>query len=161
MVSTVYREAAMAGDGEHYSWLIRELCALLVAVIDISPSSSAAVAARVSGGVPAAAASMLLGASMALMLCGSVTFAIGFLLMPWVAGVALLFGFAAAVSAGVFGKSATASMENDFTVGYVSTPTKASYYTQKLLSQVSALLDKSSGDKEHDLTPVENMLGNE
>ncbi|XP_040377282.1 uncharacterized protein LOC121053633 [Oryza brachyantha] len=106
MVSTVYREAAMAGDGEHYSWLIRELCALLVAVIDISPSSSAA--ARVSGGVPAAAASMLLGASMALMLCGSVTFAIGFLLMPWVAGVALLFGFAAAVSAGVFGKSATA-----------------------------------------------------
>uniref|UniRef100_J3L7A5 Uncharacterized protein n=1 Tax=Oryza brachyantha TaxID=4533 RepID=J3L7A5_ORYBR len=39
MVSTVYREAAMAGsggggDGEHYSRLIRELCALLVAVID-------------------------------------------------------------------------------------------------------------------------------
>ena len=48
--------------------------------------------------MPAAAASMLLGASVALMLCGSVTFAIGLLLMPWVAGLALLFGFAGAVS---------------------------------------------------------------
>ncbi|XP_040385881.1 uncharacterized protein LOC102707633 [Oryza brachyantha] len=124
MVSTVYREAAMAGsggggDGEHYSRLIRELCALLVAVIDTSPSAAAAPSSqrRATGpgspGVsPAAAASMLLGASMALMLCGSVTFAIGFLLMPWVAGVALLFGLAAAVSAlsaGVFGKSAAAA----------------------------------------------------
>ncbi|PWZ18875.1 hypothetical protein Zm00014a_041466 [Zea mays] len=44
------------------------------------------------------AAAMLLGASVALMLCGSVTFAIGFLLMPWVAGLALLFGFADAVN---------------------------------------------------------------
>ncbi|KAF8648616.1 hypothetical protein HU200_064660 [Digitaria exilis] len=58
---------------------------------------------------PAAAASMLLGASMALMLCGSVTFAIGLLLMPWVAGIALLFSFAGAVStlsSGFFGKPA-------------------------------------------------------
>ncbi|KAG0515928.1 hypothetical protein BDA96_10G319200 [Sorghum bicolor] len=47
---------------------------------------------------PAAAASMLLGASVALMLCGSVSFAIGFFLMPWVAGLALLFGFAGAVN---------------------------------------------------------------
>ncbi|XP_002452284.2 uncharacterized protein LOC8068713 [Sorghum bicolor] len=54
---------------------------------------------------PAAAASMLLGASVALMLCGSVTFAIGFFLMPWVAGLALLFGFADALntlSSGLF-----------------------------------------------------------
>ncbi|CAD6221452.1 unnamed protein product [Miscanthus lutarioriparius] len=56
---------------------------------------------------PAAAASMLLDASVALMLCGSVTFtfALGLLLMPWVAGLALLFGFAGAVntlSSGLF-----------------------------------------------------------
>uniref|UniRef100_A0A0E0CCC2 Uncharacterized protein n=1 Tax=Oryza meridionalis TaxID=40149 RepID=A0A0E0CCC2_9ORYZ len=117
MVSTMYKEAAATcGDGEHYSRLIRELCALLAAIISPSSSSSstaaAAPAARSPGMSPAAAASMLLGASVALMLCGSVTFAIGLLLMPWVAGVALLFGLAAAVStlsSGVFGKAAAAA----------------------------------------------------
>uniref|UniRef100_A0A0E0JNY9 Uncharacterized protein n=1 Tax=Oryza punctata TaxID=4537 RepID=A0A0E0JNY9_ORYPU len=127
MVSTMYKEAATAmagdcggggggGDGEHYSRLIRELCALLVTIISPSASTAAAraqaqaPATRSPGMSPAAAASMLLGASMALMLCGSVTFAIGFLLMPWVAGIALLFGLAAAVStlsSGVFGKAAS------------------------------------------------------
>lgn len=111
MVSTMYKEAAATcGDGEHYSRLIRELCALLAAII--SPSSSTAAAARSPGMSPAAAATMLLGASVALMLCGSVTFAIGLLLMPWVAGVALLFGLSAAVStlySGVFGKAAAAA----------------------------------------------------
>ncbi|XP_052137111.1 uncharacterized protein LOC127755470 [Oryza glaberrima] len=116
MVSTMYKEAAATcGDGEHYSRLIRELCALLAAIISPSSSSStaaAAAAARSPGMSPAAAATMLLGASVALMLCGSVTFAIGLLLMPWVAGVALLFGLSAAVStlsSGVFGKAAAAA----------------------------------------------------
>jgi len=81
------------GGDEHYSRLIRVLCALLLTVV--SPSPAPGRPGRMS---PAAAASMLLGASVALMLCGSVTFAIGFLLMPWVAGLALLFGFAGAVS---------------------------------------------------------------
>lgn len=112
MVSTMYKEAAATcGDGEHYSRLIRELCALLAAIISPSSSSTAA-AARSPGMSPAAAATMLLGASVALMLCGSVTFAIGLLLMPWVAGVALLFGLSAAVStlsSGVFGKAAAAA----------------------------------------------------
>ncbi|PAN26776.1 hypothetical protein PAHAL_5G038100 [Panicum hallii] len=91
------------GGDEHYSRLIRELCALLLTVV---PPSPAPAPGRMS---PAAAASMLLGASVALMLCGSVTFAIGLLLMPWVAGLALLFGFAGAVSnlsSGFFGKPA-------------------------------------------------------
>ncbi|EAY77026.1 hypothetical protein OsI_04981 [Oryza sativa Indica Group] len=113
MVSTMYKEAAATcGDGEHYSRLIRELCALLAAIISPSSSSSTAAAARSPGMSPAAAATMLLGASVALMLCGSVTFAIGLLLMPWVAGVALLFGLSAAVStlySGVFGKAAAAA----------------------------------------------------
>ncbi|KAL6616628.1 hypothetical protein ACP70R_038898 [Stipagrostis hirtigluma subsp. patula] len=102
-----------AGDcgGEHYSRLIRELCALLVTII-ASPTAAAEAPQRPrspQGMSPAAAASMLLGASMALMLCGSVTFAIGLFLMPWVVGLALLFGFAGAVStlsSGFFGKAA-------------------------------------------------------
>ncbi|CAN8313347.1 unnamed protein product [Cochlearia groenlandica] len=40
---------------------------------------------------PSGFASMLLGVSVALMMCGSLTFFIGFLLMPWV--LALVMGF--------------------------------------------------------------------
>lgn len=83
------------GGGEHYSRQVRELCALLLAIVSPSPAPPRQPVSTMS---PAAAAAMLLGASVALMLCGSVTFAIGFLLMPWVAGLALLFGFAGAVN---------------------------------------------------------------
>ncbi|XP_071693874.1 uncharacterized protein [Rutidosis leptorrhynchoides] len=47
---------------------------------------------------PAGFASMLLGISLALMLCGSITFFIGFLLMPWVLGLVMLFYVAGIVS---------------------------------------------------------------
>ncbi|KAM0027052.1 hypothetical protein Hdeb2414_s0020g00565101 [Helianthus debilis subsp. tardiflorus] len=47
---------------------------------------------------PAGFASMLLGISLALMLCGSITFIIGFLLMPWVLGLVMLFYVAGIVS---------------------------------------------------------------
>lgn len=50
---------------------------------------------------PAGFASMLLGMSLALMLCGSVTFFIGFMLMPWVFGLAMVFyvvGFVSTIS---------------------------------------------------------------
>lgn len=47
---------------------------------------------------PAGFASLLLGISLALMLCGSITFFIGFLLMPWVFGLVLLFYVAGIVS---------------------------------------------------------------
>ncbi|XP_065874930.1 uncharacterized protein [Euphorbia lathyris] len=40
---------------------------------------------------PAGFASLLLGISLALMLCGSLTFFIGFLLMPWVLGLVMVF----------------------------------------------------------------------
>ncbi|KAF2292925.1 hypothetical protein GH714_029897 [Hevea brasiliensis] len=40
---------------------------------------------------PAGFASLMLGISMALMLCGSVTFFIGFMLMPWVLGLLWFF----------------------------------------------------------------------
>ncbi|XP_010530567.1 PREDICTED: uncharacterized protein LOC104822793 isoform X2 [Tarenaya hassleriana] len=48
---------------------------------------------------PAGFASLLLGISVALMFCGSVTFFIGFLLMPWVLGLIMVFYVAGIVSA--------------------------------------------------------------
>ncbi|XP_022155442.1 uncharacterized protein LOC111022584 isoform X4 [Momordica charantia] len=40
---------------------------------------------------PAGLASLLLGISLALMLCGSVTFFLGFLLMPWILVLVMIF----------------------------------------------------------------------
>lgn len=55
---------------------------------------------------PAGFASLLLGISLALMLCGSVTFFIGFMLMPWVLGLAMVFFVAGIVSSlSVLGRS--------------------------------------------------------
>lgn len=47
---------------------------------------------------PAGFASLMLGISLALMLCGSVTFFIGFMLMPWVLGLVMVFYVAGIVS---------------------------------------------------------------
>lgn len=47
---------------------------------------------------PAGFASFLLGISLALMLCGSVTFFIGFLMMPWVLGLAMVLYFVGVVA---------------------------------------------------------------
>ncbi|XP_021633427.1 uncharacterized protein LOC110630306 isoform X1 [Manihot esculenta] len=47
---------------------------------------------------PAGFASLMLGISMALMLCGSVTFFIGFMLMPWILGLVMVFYVAGIVS---------------------------------------------------------------
>lgn len=47
---------------------------------------------------PAGFASLLLGISLALMLCGSLTFFIGFILMPWVLGLVMVFYFVGIVS---------------------------------------------------------------
>uniref|UniRef100_M1B0I9 Uncharacterized protein n=1 Tax=Solanum tuberosum TaxID=4113 RepID=M1B0I9_SOLTU len=60
----------------------------------MSPSSSGrrmAVAGSMHQITPAGFASLLLGISFALMLCGSVTFFIGFLMMPWVLALIMLF----------------------------------------------------------------------
>ncbi|KAF5192937.1 transmembrane protein [Thalictrum thalictroides] len=58
-------------------------------------TNTATAAAQVS---PAAFASLLLGISLALMLCGSVTFVIGFILMPWVLGLVMVLYFVGIVS---------------------------------------------------------------
>ncbi|CAN1794499.1 hypothetical protein LINPERHAP1_LOCUS20319 [Linum perenne] len=47
---------------------------------------------------PAGFASLLLGVSLAMMLCGSVTFFIGFMLMPWVLGLVMVFYVAGILS---------------------------------------------------------------
>ncbi|XP_010531097.1 PREDICTED: uncharacterized protein LOC104807496 isoform X2 [Tarenaya hassleriana] len=60
------------------------------------PRSSSSSMAHIS---PTGFASLLLGISVALMLCGSVTFFIGFLLMPWVLGLIMIFYVAGIVSA--------------------------------------------------------------
>jgi len=55
---------------------------------------------------PAGFVSLLLGISMALMLCGSVTFVIGFMLLPWILGLVMVFYVAGIVSSlSVLGRS--------------------------------------------------------
>ena len=53
---------------------------------------------RLPGLTPGGFASLLFGISLTLMLCGSVTFFIGFLLMPWVLGLVMVFYVAGIVS---------------------------------------------------------------
>ncbi|CAA0831592.1 Unknown protein [Striga hermonthica] len=47
---------------------------------------------------PAGFASLLLGMSLTLMLCGSLTFFIGFVMMPWVLGLVMVLYFVGVVS---------------------------------------------------------------
>ncbi|KAK1294066.1 hypothetical protein QJS10_CPA16g00940 [Acorus calamus] len=100
---------------DQQSRLFYELCSLLLGLlrsppIPIShsdhhhrlPPPTAVAPGRRGGGLqqvtPAAFASLLLGVSMALMLCGSVTFVIGFILMPWVLGLVMVFYMVGVVS---------------------------------------------------------------
>ena len=70
---------------------------------EVPPASRRPGQAQIS---PAGFASLLLGISLALMLCGSVTFFIGFVLMPWVLGLVMLFYVAGILSTlSVFGRS--------------------------------------------------------
>ncbi|KAI3983496.1 hypothetical protein MKX01_038916 [Papaver californicum] len=64
------------------------------------PSSSNSTTTSISTAQvsPAGFASLLLGVSLALMLCGSVTFVIGFILMPWVLGLVMVLYFAGIIS---------------------------------------------------------------
>jgi len=69
----------------------------------VPPVASRRAPAQIS---PAGFASLLLGISLALMLCGSVTFFIGFVLMPWVLGLVMLFYVAGILSSlSDFGRS--------------------------------------------------------
>ncbi|XP_062194412.1 uncharacterized protein LOC133897633 [Phragmites australis] len=74
----------------HQSRLLYELCALLLTILRSPEGPRPLLPRQVTA---AGVASMLLGASMALMLCGSVTFMLGFFLMPWVVGLGCVFLF--------------------------------------------------------------------
>ncbi|KAL9420650.1 hypothetical protein AB3S75_038258 [Citrus x aurantiifolia] len=98
---------------DQQSRVFYELSALVLSILrspptpipysDQSPSTSRTSAAQIT---PAGFASLMLGISLALMLCGSVTFFIGFMLMPWVLGLVMVFYVAGVVSAiSVLGKS--------------------------------------------------------
>lgn len=63
---------------------------------------------------PAGFASLLLGISLALMLCGSLTFFIGFMLMPWVLGLVMVLYVVGVVS--------SLSMLGRSILGHSSTP---------------------------------------
>ncbi|KAG2706571.1 hypothetical protein I3843_05G098000 [Carya illinoinensis] len=101
---------------DEQSRIFYELSALVLNILRSPPSpipfsensppaamttSSSSASRRPSSAVqisPAGFASLLLGISLALMLCGSVTFFIGFILMPWVLGLVMVLYVAGIVS---------------------------------------------------------------
>ncbi|XP_068666393.1 uncharacterized protein [Aristolochia californica] len=92
---------------DQQSRVFYELCALLLSILrppplpipySTSASSMSVSSSRRMEVSPAGFASLLLGVSLALMLCGSVTFVIGFILMPWVLGMVMVFYLVGLVS---------------------------------------------------------------
>ncbi|KAF9688981.1 hypothetical protein SADUNF_Sadunf01G0044400 [Salix dunnii] len=92
---------------DHQSRVFDELSALVFSLLRSStpisfseqiPLPATPVRRRLPKITPAGFASLLLGMSLSLMLCGSVTFFIGFLLMPWVLGLVMVFYVAGIVS---------------------------------------------------------------
>ncbi|KAF7136034.1 hypothetical protein RHSIM_Rhsim08G0042100 [Rhododendron simsii] len=88
--------------------VLHEMCSMILQILRSPPfpnpfdSSSFSLSSlyRTTSPVssPSAFASLFLTISLALMMLGSVTFAIGFILMPWVVGLVLLFCFVTIVS---------------------------------------------------------------
>ncbi|EEF47449.1 uncharacterized protein LOC8286777 isoform X2 [Ricinus communis] len=104
----------MRSQEDHQSRVFYELSALVLNLLRSPPSSPSSSSAHFSDQSPsesqrrrrpslsqispAGFASLMLGISLALMLCGSVTFFIGFILMPWVLGLVMVFYVAGVVS---------------------------------------------------------------
>lgn len=110
----------MRGNQDQQSKMICELSALVFNLLQFSPTPlsysdrspivpvppSESPLRRAGQITPAGFASLLLGISVALILCGSVTFFIGFMLMPWVLGLVMVFYVAGIVSSlSVLGRS--------------------------------------------------------
>lgn len=88
---------------QHYSRVLSELSSLVYNILrapplpfsfsDLLGPAVSLISYRTSQASPSAFASLFLGISVSLMLFGSVTFVIGFFLMPFVIGLVLLFYF--------------------------------------------------------------------
>ncbi|XP_010112383.2 uncharacterized protein LOC21394073 isoform X1 [Morus notabilis] len=90
-------------DEDQQSRVFHELSSMIIHILKLPPlpipftirtsssSASASTSRQPAAASPTAFASLFLGISLALMLFGSVTFAIGFVLMPLVMGLVLLF----------------------------------------------------------------------
>lgn len=76
-------------------------------IVPVPPSESPLRRSSAAGQItPAGFAALLFGISMALILCGSVTFFIGFMLMPWVIGLIMVFYVAGILSSlSILGRS--------------------------------------------------------
>lgn len=95
---------------DYQSKIFYELSALVLNIMRSPPMSvdfpdqAPAIQRRVRDGpsfqqiTPAGFASLLLGVSLSLMLCGSVTFFLGFILMPWVLGLVIVLYFVGVIS---------------------------------------------------------------
>ncbi|XP_058093172.1 uncharacterized protein LOC131239470 [Magnolia sinica] len=94
------REMRGGEEEDHQSRDFYELCALLFTILRHPPLPSSLLRAspRRMDISPAGFASLLLGISLALMLCGSITFFVGFILMPWVFGFVMVFYLVGLVS---------------------------------------------------------------
>ncbi|RDX82263.1 hypothetical protein CR513_36966, partial [Mucuna pruriens] len=99
----------MRGQEDQQSRVFCELSALVFNLLRSPPNVPESAARRSLAGAqitPTGFASLLLGIAVALMLCGSVTFFIGFMLMPWVLGLVMVFYVAGIVSSlSVLGRS--------------------------------------------------------
>ncbi|KAI4382535.1 hypothetical protein MLD38_008488 [Melastoma candidum] len=93
---------------DHHSRLLHDLSTLVLNLLRSplslphDPSSSPLPPPRIPSSpsiTPAGFASLMLGMSLALMFCGSVTFFIGFMLMPWVLCLVVFLYLAGIVSA--------------------------------------------------------------
>ncbi|KAJ4830212.1 hypothetical protein Tsubulata_035746 [Turnera subulata] len=117
----------MRAQEQGQSRVFYELCSMIIQILKVpslpvpirnpyvASTSSSASSSSSSSGFPVATlaqvsptafASLFIGISLALMLFGTVTFVIGFILMPWVFGLVLLFYVAGILSTlSDFGKS--------------------------------------------------------
>ncbi|KAK7247016.1 hypothetical protein RIF29_41892 [Crotalaria pallida] len=90
----------MRRQEEEQSRILCELSALVYNMLrsPMSVSDGGPPARSLPEITPAGFASLLFGMSLALMVCGSVTFVLGFMLMPWVIGLVLVLYVAGVLS---------------------------------------------------------------
>ncbi|EPS57237.1 hypothetical protein M569_17583, partial [Genlisea aurea] len=99
---------------DYYTKIFYELSALVFNVMRPPHPSRSSDGPSFERITPAGFACLLLGVSVALMLCGSVTFFLGFMLMPWVVGSVVFVYFVGVISSiSVIGKAIMCCCNNN------------------------------------------------